>query len=109
MSAAISASKHRAELEADRQLSDDLQAVGTPYFFINGRRLVGAHPLEKFKSIVDEELARAEALIKGGVPGRKSLRSASWPAARARRPARRSDYLSGASQVRQASCTWALW
>jgi len=30
---------------------------GTPAFFINGRRLVGAYPFASFKEIIDEELA----------------------------------------------------
>ena len=30
---------------------------GTPTFFINGRRLVGAYPLSFFKQIIDEQLA----------------------------------------------------
>jgi protein-disulfide isomerase len=30
---------------------------GTPTFFINGRRLVGAYPLAYFKEIIDEQLA----------------------------------------------------
>lgn len=29
---------------------------GTPTFFINGRKLVGAQPFEKFKSVIDSEL-----------------------------------------------------
>ena len=32
---------------------------GTPAFFINGRMLDGAQPFEKFKEIIDEELASA--------------------------------------------------
>jgi protein-disulfide isomerase len=31
---------------------------GTPAFFINGRPLQGAQPLEAFVRIIDEELAR---------------------------------------------------
>ncbi len=31
---------------------------GTPAFFINGRLISGAQPFEKFKEIIDEELAR---------------------------------------------------
>lgn len=33
--------------------------TGTPSFFVNGRMLVGAKPIEEFKAIIDEELARA--------------------------------------------------
>jgi protein-disulfide isomerase len=69
--AAIASKKHKAEIDADQDLADDLQASGTPHFFINGRRLVGAQPLDKFKAVVDEELAKAEALIKGGIRAAK--------------------------------------
>ncbi|MBC8074235.1 MAG: thioredoxin domain-containing protein, partial [Deltaproteobacteria bacterium] len=44
-----------------------LGASGTPSFFVNGRVLVGAQPLESFKALVDEELAAADAIIAGGV------------------------------------------
>jgi len=33
---------------------------GTPAFFINGRMIDGAQPVEKFKEIIDEELASAK-------------------------------------------------
>lgn len=48
---------HKATIDADMGLADDIQASGTPHFFINGRRLVGAHPLEKFAKLIDEEIA----------------------------------------------------
>ena len=32
-------------------------ANGTPTFFINGRKLVGAMPFESFKQVIDTELA----------------------------------------------------
>ena len=64
---AIGRKKHAAEIEADQALADDVQANGTPHFFINGRRLVGAQPLEKFTALIDEELAKADALVRGGV------------------------------------------
>ena len=34
---------------------------GTPAFFINGRMLSGAQPFEKFKEVIDEELANKRA------------------------------------------------
>jgi len=33
--------------------------TGTPAFFVNGRMLTGAQPLEKFKELIDQELALA--------------------------------------------------
>lgn len=41
-------------------------ASGTPAFFINGRFLSGARPIEQFKALIDEELKKAnDALAKG--------------------------------------------
>ncbi len=58
----------KAEIEKDRQILQELLAkvpeserprsIGTPLFFINGRPLVGAWPYEKFKAMIDAELAR---------------------------------------------------
>jgi protein-disulfide isomerase len=66
--AAIKTHKYKAEIEADSDLGDDLQANGTPHFFINGKRLVGAQPFEAFKAIIDPELANAKALLAQGAP-----------------------------------------
>ena len=33
-------------------------ASGTPTFFINGNQLVGAQPVDAFKKVIDEELAK---------------------------------------------------
>ncbi len=41
-------------------------ARGTPAFFINGRFLSGAQPVDRFKVIIDEELKKANANIKKG-------------------------------------------
>jgi protein-disulfide isomerase len=64
---AISDHKYQSEISADQDLGDDLQASGTPHFFINGRRLVGAQPFDKFKAIIDDEVKKAEALLAKGV------------------------------------------
>jgi protein-disulfide isomerase len=58
----------RAELDADVAAAARLGVRGTPTFFVNGRRLVGAQPFEKFKTIIDEELRKAEALLAKGTP-----------------------------------------
>jgi protein-disulfide isomerase len=46
----------------DKDLADGVSAGvnGTPAFFINGRSLSGAQPFEKFKEVIDEELATAK-------------------------------------------------
>jgi predicted DsbA family dithiol-disulfide isomerase len=63
--------KFKADMEGDckniiRQDQQQLAAVGvggTPAFFINGRFLSGARPIEQFKAIVDEELKKANERI----------------------------------------------
>jgi protein-disulfide isomerase len=64
--AAIAKHVHAAEIDADGDTAVDFQANGTPHFFINGRRLVGAQPKERFAAIIDEELAKAKALLDSG-------------------------------------------
>ncbi len=63
---AISDHTHKKEIDADQDLSEDFQASGTPHFFVNGRRLVGAQPQEKFEKIIDEEIKKAQDLIAAG-------------------------------------------
>ena len=58
--AAIKEHKYKKEIDADMDLADDVQASGTPHFFINGRRLVGAQPYEKFQKVIDEEVKKFE-------------------------------------------------
>src|SRR5262249_34608197 len=45
---AVASHKYKALIDDDQDLADDAQAQGTPHFFINGRRLVGAQPFDKF-------------------------------------------------------------
>ncbi|HEU4412676.1 MAG TPA: thioredoxin domain-containing protein [Polyangiaceae bacterium] len=64
---AIAKDKYRAQMEADQALADDLKAEGTPHFFVNGRRLEGAQPFERFQAVIDDELKKAEGLRAKGV------------------------------------------
>lgn len=48
---------HRAEITADLEYGQSLGLTGTPTFFINGRVVSGAQPIEVFKQIIDAELA----------------------------------------------------
>jgi protein-disulfide isomerase len=41
---------------------------GTPDFFINGRSLNGAQPIEAFTQAIDEEIRKADALLAAGTP-----------------------------------------
>lgn len=68
---AIDSGKYDKAIQADMDLAQDTNARGTPHFFINGRRLSGAQPFDKFKSIIDEELGKAKALVAGGTPKAK--------------------------------------
>jgi protein-disulfide isomerase len=52
----LDSGKHRAAVEADVQEGARLGVTGTPTFFINGRILVGAQPLENFRKIIEAEL-----------------------------------------------------
>lgn len=49
----------RMKAEVDKDLADGsaVGVSGTPTFFVNGNRLVGAQPFEAFKVIIDKELA----------------------------------------------------
>jgi protein-disulfide isomerase len=64
---AVMTKKYADVLAEDADLAEDVKVFGTPQFFINGRRLVGAQPIEKFASLIDEELARAKALVAKGI------------------------------------------
>ncbi len=48
-----------------------LGARGTPAFFVNGRFLSGAQPFAKFKTLIDQEKAKAEKLVAAGTPRAK--------------------------------------
>ena len=45
-----------AAVEADMAQARALGINGTPTFLVNGRSLVGAHPIETFRSVIDEAL-----------------------------------------------------
>jgi protein-disulfide isomerase len=67
----IDNNKFGDKFDASIDLASDLQARGTPHFFINGVRLSGAQPLENFKKSIDEQLAKAKALVAKGTPRAK--------------------------------------
>jgi protein-disulfide isomerase len=73
----LDTARFKADLDAkvgsDRIARDTDDAVrfttgGTPWFFINGRSLRGAQPIEAFKQAIDEELRKANALLAAGTP-----------------------------------------
>jgi protein-disulfide isomerase len=60
-------SKQVERVRLDQSFVVPLGANGTPTFFVNGRKVVGAQPIEVFKAVIDEELRKAEALVRSGV------------------------------------------
>jgi protein-disulfide isomerase len=63
---ALDQGRFRAKVEADMAAGSAVGANGTPTFFINGREFVGAQPFERFKAVIDEEIAKADKLIAAG-------------------------------------------
>ena len=55
----VSSGKYQAAVQKDNDEGTRAGVTGTPAFFINGRLLSGAQPLESFVSLIEEELARA--------------------------------------------------
>ncbi len=62
---------HKDEIQKEMDQGADLGVQGTPHAFINGRVMNGAQPYEKFKKMVDQELAKADAKVKAGTPASK--------------------------------------
>jgi protein-disulfide isomerase len=58
--ACYSSGKFKAVVQRDFQEGSQLGITGTPTFFINGREISGAQPVEAFAAIIDEELSHAK-------------------------------------------------
>ncbi len=69
--AALADKKLVAAIDADAAMGAKIGARGTPAFFINGTFLSGAQPFDRFKALIDEELKKAEAMVKKGTPKSK--------------------------------------
>ncbi|MEO7096019.1 MAG: thioredoxin domain-containing protein [Polyangiales bacterium] len=60
--------------DADTQIDDSialaktLGASGTPTFFVDGERLVGAQPQASFETVIDAHLAEAQKMLDDGTP-----------------------------------------
>jgi protein-disulfide isomerase len=71
----LNVEKFKADMNGDKckqQISESMQQLsklgvrGTPAFFINGRYLSGAQPIESFKAVIDEEIKKADDALKAG-------------------------------------------
>jgi predicted DsbA family dithiol-disulfide isomerase len=56
----------RERIREDQEMLARVGARGTPTFFINGRVLVGARPVEHFRALIDEELEKARERVEAG-------------------------------------------
>jgi protein-disulfide isomerase len=55
-------------VQADQKHLQALLVASTPAFFINGRYVSGAVPIENFSTVIDEELKKANERIAQGTP-----------------------------------------
>ncbi|MGH7410009.1 MAG: DsbA family protein, partial [Candidatus Methylomirabilis sp.] len=55
----LDSGKYAKKVEGETGTGYLLGANGTPTFFINGLKLVGAHPFDTFRAIIEEELKRS--------------------------------------------------
>jgi protein-disulfide isomerase len=59
---------YKVRVEQDLAVAAQIGVRGTPTFYINGRLLSGAQPLEAFQEIIDDEIVIAEKLLASGTP-----------------------------------------
>ena len=62
----LSTHKYKEQVERETEEAVNLGATGTPAFFVNGRYLSGAKPLESFVAVIDEELSGKKIPFKWG-------------------------------------------
>jgi protein-disulfide isomerase len=53
---ALDSGKFKDKVDSDAKEGAAVGATGTPTFFINGTKLVGAQPADAFKTLIDKEL-----------------------------------------------------
>lgn len=53
----VASTRHDAAIRASFEQGESLGVTGTPAYFVNGRMLSGARPLEDFTEVIDAELA----------------------------------------------------
>ncbi|AKF87406.1 hypothetical protein MFUL124B02_42210 [Myxococcus fulvus 124B02] len=56
---ALDSGKFDAVIAEDSREGTRVGAGGTPTFFINGRPILGAVPVDQFRRVIDEELKKA--------------------------------------------------
>jgi protein-disulfide isomerase len=63
---ALDQQKGKQRIEKDMADAVNFGARGTPNFFINGHNFRGAQPIEAFKSVIDDEIKKADAKVAAG-------------------------------------------
>jgi len=74
------------DIAEDQALANSVGATGTPTFFVNGRQLTGAKPFDDFKRVIDEEIVKADELLKKGTKPEKLYETLMEMAANAPKP-----------------------
>jgi protein-disulfide isomerase len=59
---------HHKALDDDHALAVSLGVSGTPVFFVNGRKIIGARDEGAFSQIIDARLADARSRVAKGTP-----------------------------------------
>ena len=72
----LTSHKFKPQVDGELQQAAKVGASGTPAFFINGRFLSGAQPLESFVKIVDEELSGKAIPFKWGTSVKEEKKEA---------------------------------
>lgn len=60
----LDSGKYAKKVEGETRIGILLGANGTPTFFLNGKMLVGAHPFETFRALIEQELAGTSPVAK---------------------------------------------
>jgi protein-disulfide isomerase len=60
-----------AQIQKDSSYGQSVGADGTPSFFVNGKFISGAMPFDTFKTVIDDQLKKADELLKKGTPKEK--------------------------------------
>ncbi len=58
--------KCKNDIQNDQKVVSAVGTRGTPAFYINGRFISGAQPIDRFKAVIEEELKKYDAAVKAG-------------------------------------------
>src|SRR2546430_8977222 len=64
--ASLDQQKGKEVIDADQKEGGQFGVRGTPTFFVNGHLFRGAQPYESFKSVIEDEIKKADAKLASG-------------------------------------------